>query len=113
MASRIIAIGDIHGCSAALRSLTEIIAPQADDTLIPLGDCVDRGPDSCGVLEQLLILRDRCRLFPLLGNHEEMMLNYLDGPSATRRLAESRRRRDAGIVQPELRSAVGDSSRAY
>jgi serine/threonine protein phosphatase 1 len=79
MASRIIAIGDIHGCSAALRALTETIAPQADDTLIPLGDCIDRGPDSCGVLEQLLILRDHCRLFPLLGNHEEMMLNYLDG----------------------------------
>jgi serine/threonine protein phosphatase 1 len=79
MASRIIAIGDIHGCSAALRALTEAIAPQRDDTLIPLGDCVDRGPDSCGVLEQLLLLRERCRLFPLVGNHEEMMLNYLDG----------------------------------
>lgn len=79
MASRIIAIGDIHGCSAALRALTEAIAPSRDDTLIPLGDCVDRGPDSCGVLEQLLLLRERCRLFPLVGNHEEMMLNYLDG----------------------------------
>jgi serine/threonine protein phosphatase 1 len=79
MGSRIIAIGDIHGCSAALRALTEAINPQRDDTLIPLGDCIDRGPDSCGVLEQLLVLRDRCRLFPLLGNHEEMMMNYLDG----------------------------------
>jgi serine/threonine protein phosphatase 1 len=79
MASRTIAIGDIHGCSAALRALIEAINPQRDDTLIPLGDCIDRGPDSCGVVEQLLLLRDRCRLFPLLGNHEEMMLNYLDG----------------------------------
>jgi Calcineurin-like phosphoesterase len=79
MASRIIAIGDVHGCSAALRALTEAIAPARDDTLIPLGDCVDRGLDSCGVLEQLLLLRERCRLFPLVGNHEEMMLNYLDG----------------------------------
>jgi serine/threonine protein phosphatase 1 len=79
MASRIIAIGDIHGCSAALRALTEAIAPERIDTLIPLGDCVDRGPDSRGVLEQLLVLQDCCRLFPLLGNHEEMMLNFLEG----------------------------------
>jgi len=79
MAQRIIAIGDIHGCSAALRALVEVIRPQSDDTLISLGDCVDRGPDSCGVLNALLALREKCRLVPLLGNHEEMMLNYLDG----------------------------------
>jgi serine/threonine protein phosphatase 1 len=79
MPDRIIAIGDIHGCSAALRALTDTIQPQSNDTLIPLGDCVDRGPDSCGVVEQLLLLGHRCRLFPLLGNHEEMMLSYLDG----------------------------------
>ena len=79
MARRIIAIGDIHGCSTALRKLIEVIEPQPGDTLIPLGDCVDRGPDSRGVVEQLLALRDRCRLVPLLGNHEEMMLNFLDG----------------------------------
>ena len=79
MPERIIAIGDIHGCSAALRKLIEVIKPAPDDTLIPLGDCVDRGPDSRGVMEQLLALRERCRLFPLIGNHEEMMLNFLDG----------------------------------
>src|SRR6185503_9037651 len=76
---RVIAIGDIHGCAAALRTLIEAIDPQPDDTLIPLGDCVDRGPDSREVIDELLALRERCQLIPVLGNHEEMMLNFLDG----------------------------------
>ena len=79
MPPRVIAIGDVHGCATALRALVESIDPQPDDTLIPLGDCVDRGPDSRGVIDQVLALRQRCQLVPLLGNHEEMMLNYLDG----------------------------------
>jgi serine/threonine protein phosphatase 1 len=79
MPPRVIAIGDVHGCATALDGLIEGIEPQADDTIVMLGDCVDRGPDSRGVIEQLLALRDRCRLVPILGNHEEMMLNYLDG----------------------------------
>jgi serine/threonine protein phosphatase 1 len=77
--SRVIAIGDIHGCAKALRALVEVVRPQSDDTLITLGDCVDRGPDSRQVIDELLSLRDRCRLVPLLGNHEELMLNFLDG----------------------------------
>lgn len=78
MPARTIAIGDVHGCAVALRSLLAEVRPQAEDTIVVLGDCVDRGPDSRGVIEQLLALRDECRLVPLLGNHEEMMLNYLD-----------------------------------
>ena len=79
MPPRVIAIGDIHGCAVALRALVEVIQPTADDTLITLGDCVDRGPESRQVIEQLLQLREQCRLIPLMGNHEEMMLNVLDG----------------------------------
>jgi serine/threonine protein phosphatase 1 len=79
MAHRVIAIGDIHGCASALRKVIELIDPQQDDVLIPLGDCVDRGPDSREVIDELLSLRERCRLVPILGNHEEMMLNFLDG----------------------------------
>jgi serine/threonine protein phosphatase 1 len=79
MPQRVIAIGDVHGCAAALRALVEAIEPSPSDTLIPLGDCIDRGPDSRGVIEELLQLRNRCRLVPLLGNHEEMMLNVIDG----------------------------------
>ena len=79
MPRRVIAIGDIHGCAKRACALLEIIQPQPNDTLIPLGDCVDRGPDSRQVIEELLSLREKCKLVPLLGNHEEMMLNFLDG----------------------------------
>jgi serine/threonine protein phosphatase 1 len=73
--SRTIAIGDIHGCSDALASLLSAIKPQSSDTIIPLGDYVDKGHDSRGVLDMLIDLGRRCRLIPLLGNHDEQMLS--------------------------------------
>lgn len=81
MPGRTIAIGDIHGCSAALRALVAAIEPKPNDTLVALGDYVDRGPDSRGVLDQLLALEKRCRLVPLLGNHEIMLLDALTNPT--------------------------------
>jgi serine/threonine protein phosphatase 1 len=74
MLSRTIAIGDVHGCARALATLVGAVQPTTDDTLIPLGDVIDRGPDSRGVLEQLIALGPCCRLSPILGNHEEMLL---------------------------------------
>jgi serine/threonine protein phosphatase 1 len=44
--TRTIPIGVIHGCSVALEALIEAINPQPSDTIIPLGDYVDRGIDS-------------------------------------------------------------------
>ncbi len=79
MSQRVIAIGDVHGCATALRKLVDVIRPVPDDTLIVLGDCVDRGPDSRQAIDELLVLREKCQLIPILGNHEEMMLNFLDG----------------------------------
>jgi serine/threonine protein phosphatase 1 len=79
MPARLIAIGDIHGCSAALRALLDAIAPTSEDTIVTLGDYVDRGLDSKGVLDELIALADRCRLLPILGNHDEMMLHARDG----------------------------------
>jgi serine/threonine protein phosphatase 1 len=79
MSSRVIAIGDVHGCADALRLLIEKIDVQPDDTIIPLGDCIDRGPKSKQVIDDLLALSGRCQLVPILGNHEEMMLGYLEG----------------------------------
>jgi serine/threonine protein phosphatase 1 len=74
MARRTIAIGDIHGCATALTALLDAIGPRRGDTLVPLGDYIDRGPDSRGVLDLLIPLAGRCTLVPLLGNHEEMLL---------------------------------------
>lgn len=75
MTGRLIAIGDIHGCDVALESLLGAIEPRADDTIVTLGDYVDRGRNSRRVLEQLIELQGKCRLVPLLGNHDEMMLD--------------------------------------
>lgn len=71
---RTLAIGDIHGCLTALKELAAYVDFQSDDTVITLGDYVDRGPDSKGVIDFLLHLRTRCRLIPLRGNHEIMMM---------------------------------------
>lgn len=72
-AGRTIAIGDIHGHADALRRLIDEIQPQREDTIIPLGDYVNRGPNSCGVIQTLIELEERCRVVPILGNHDELM----------------------------------------
>lgn len=76
---RLIAIGDIHGCSAALDAVLDEVAPGPDDLVVTLGDYIDRGPDSRGVIERLLSLRKETELVSILGNHEEMLLSILDG----------------------------------
>ena len=73
MTGRLIAIGDVHGCSKALATLLEAIQPTPQDTRV-LGDYIDRGPDSRGVAEQVVALAGRCTVVPLLANHEEMAL---------------------------------------
>jgi serine/threonine protein phosphatase 1 len=75
MEGRVIAIGDIHGCSMALASVLGAIRVSPEDTLVVLGDTIDCGLDSRGVLDQLIDLEARCRLVALLGNHEEMLLS--------------------------------------
>jgi serine/threonine protein phosphatase 1 len=82
MAGRMIAIGDIHGCSSALAALIDVIAPTPEDTLVPLGDFIDCGPNSREVLEQLIALRRHCHLVPVLGNHEEMLIAAVRSRSA-------------------------------
>src|SRR5262249_47793301 len=77
MAGRTIAIGDIHGCPDALAALLDAVAPGREDTVVTLGDYIDRGPDSRRVLDRLIALAGRCRLVPLLGNHEEALLSAL------------------------------------
>jgi serine/threonine protein phosphatase 1 len=76
---RILAIGDIHGCSVALDRLLEVVAPTPDDLIITLGDYTDRGPDSKGVLERLIALHATGRLVALRGNHDFMMTQARDG----------------------------------
>jgi len=77
--SRTLAIGDIHGYLNALQTLVDFVSLKSDDTLITVGDYVDRGPDSAGVIEWLIQKFDEGQLVPLRGNHDIMMLDALDG----------------------------------
>lgn len=79
MAERTVAIGDVHGCSRALERLLEAVAPTAEDVVVTLGDYVNRGPDSAGVIERLIALEGQCTLIPLLGNHDQMLLEAEEG----------------------------------
>jgi serine/threonine protein phosphatase 1 len=84
-AGRLIAMGDIHGHVLALRGLFELIAPQPNDVIVTLGDYINRGPDSYGVIEALLELGQMCQLISILGNHDEVMLDSRTDPHAAGR----------------------------
>lgn len=85
----IYAVGDVHGCNRLLRSLVRLIAQDAEDlrrerpdvavTLIFLGDYIDRGPDSKAVIDLLISddLPGDAHHF-LLGNHEDVLLKFLN-----------------------------------
>jgi len=78
---RIFVIGDIHGCLDKLELLWEKIDPRPGlDQLIFLGDYIDRGDDSSGVLDYLLELKEiyTDTVF-LMGNHEKMFKDFLAG----------------------------------
>ena len=73
-------IGDIHGCLDELRYLVEALPLARGDRLIFLGDYIDRGPDSSGVVSYLMGLREHLyenKLVFLKGNHEDMLLSFL------------------------------------
>jgi serine/threonine protein phosphatase 1 len=83
---RVYAIGDVHGCVERLQDMHHLIAadlagrPVAHATVVHLGDYIDRGPDSAGVIAELLAPwpgDQPPRIVDLMGNHEEMMLMAL------------------------------------
>lgn len=75
-------IGDIHGQYRTLRALLDVVPLQPNDTVVTLGDYIDRGPDSKLVIETLLEWKTGFRLVPLRGNHEVMMLHAREDPQA-------------------------------
>jgi serine/threonine protein phosphatase 1 len=80
MPPRTFVIGDIHGCAATLRQLIDaVLRPVPEDSIYLLGDLIDRGPDSKGVLDFIFELRERgLTVSSVRGNHEEMCLHAGD-----------------------------------
>ncbi len=74
-------IGDIHGYLNRLIELVQVIRVhmKPEDSMIFLGDYIDRGPDSFEVIEYLLALSGKYTIIFLRGNHEDMMEIYLQG----------------------------------
>jgi len=77
--ARLLAVGDIHGYADKLEALLNEVQPTINDKVIFLGDYIDRGPDSRGVIERLIRFKEQAptAIF-LLGNHEHMLVEYLD-----------------------------------
>jgi serine/threonine protein phosphatase 1 len=78
---RFFVVGDIHGCLDMFRGLMDKIDwDPVKDGLILLGDYIDRGNDSKGVVDYIIGLK---KISPniqcLMGNHEELFLNYISG----------------------------------
>lgn len=71
-------IGDIHGCLRAFETMMEVVNPKREDLVVTLGDYVDRGPQSCGVIETLLEMKETHHLVTLMGNHEIQMIRALE-----------------------------------
>lgn len=87
---RIYAVGDVHGCLAQFEALITAIEADdadrgaADTTIVLLGDLIDRGPDSAGVVRAARNLAQRRSVRILMGNHEEMMLDALESEEVLR-----------------------------
>jgi hypothetical protein len=76
--ARIVIIGDVGGCADQLAMAIQPLSDEPDTVIIQVGDLIDRGPDSAGVLA---LVHDRLESHPrgwvrLIGNHEAP---YLDG----------------------------------
>lgn len=74
------AVGDIHGGAKTFRALLDRIDLQYGDKLYLLGDYIDRGPDSKGVLDIILqLMESGFNLRPVRGNHDDMMFHAVKG----------------------------------
>lgn len=84
---RTIVIGDIHGCYNELKDLISTLETEGEynkgiDKLVFLGDYIDRGEDSRRVIEFIRNLqKNNDNVIALMGNHEDMLLSYLDDGS--------------------------------
>ena len=73
--SRFIAITDIHGELGKLESVLSKIETRSDDIFVFMGDYIDRGPDSKGVVEKVIEISEQYKTIALIGSHEYALLH--------------------------------------
>lgn len=78
--ARTFVVGDVHGYIKPLSALFATLAPTRRDTVVMLGDYIDRGPDSKKVLQFLKKQAKSCNLITLRGNHEDILFHILEDP---------------------------------
>jgi len=72
-------IGDIHGCNRTFGKLLKKINISKSDEIYILGDMINRGSNSSGVLNRIIKLKKQgFKIFPLKGNHEQMLLTVIN-----------------------------------
>jgi serine/threonine protein phosphatase 1 len=118
------AIGDVHGCSDLLANLLAEIRKDAEGlttsdrpAVVFVGDYVDRGPDSKGVVERVIELRreGRFEVRALKGNHEETLIAFLGDPAVGPAWADFgglATLESYGVASPALKSDLGAWARA-
>ncbi len=112
-------IGDIHGCHASLSSLLDLVVDRAE-TMVFLGDYIDRGPETRRVIDLLLALQQEQRhVIFLKGNHELMLQRFLAGEEPSIYLEVGGKQTlasygiDAGLPREEIRAALPSSHLAF
>ena len=75
------AISDIHADLTSLQTLLALLSPTTTDTIITLGDYINRGPDSPAVIQHLINLQQTHNIITLRGNHDQLLLDTLADPA--------------------------------
>lgn len=78
-------IGDVHGCADQLEALLRKLPLAPQSAIAFVGDYIDRGSSSRQVVELIMDLRRYHHVFTLLGNHETLLLDYIDDPTPVNR----------------------------
>ncbi len=105
---RAVVFSDVHGASALLRALTEQAALRDSDILFPVGDYVERGPDSIGAVREVMRLCREYESYPVMGNVDAYVLWMFQDRSPRANTALRRAlAAEGGRFAKEARDALG------